>query len=92
MHLSEIWHSKKNDCRLSRTQVNGFEYTNKEKIDKIKRNGLTVFCQFLEATGLQNVRIYLLSTIATLFFGIFIKLCLELLWRRFKIIIHKSNK
>lgn len=71
---------------------NGFEYTNKEKIDKIKRNGLTVFCQFLEATGLQNVRIYLLSTIATLFFGIFIKLCLELLWRRFKIIIHKSNK
>ena len=22
MHLSEIWHSKKNDCRLSRTQVN----------------------------------------------------------------------
>ena len=21
MHLSEIWHSKKNDCRLSRTQV-----------------------------------------------------------------------
>ena len=22
MHMSEIWHSKKNDCRLSRTQVN----------------------------------------------------------------------
>ena len=22
MHLSDIWHSKKNDCRLSRTQVN----------------------------------------------------------------------
>ena len=22
MHLSEIWHSKKNDSRLSRTQVN----------------------------------------------------------------------
>ena len=22
MHLSEIWHSKKNDCCLSRTQVN----------------------------------------------------------------------
>ena len=21
MHMSEIWHSKKNDCRLSRTQV-----------------------------------------------------------------------
>ena len=21
MHLLEIWHSKKNDCRLSRTQV-----------------------------------------------------------------------
>lgn len=21
MHLSEIWHNKKNDCRLSRTQV-----------------------------------------------------------------------
>ena len=24
MHLSEIWHSKKNDSRLSRTQVNYF--------------------------------------------------------------------
>ena len=24
MHLSEIWHSKKNDSRLSRTQVNSF--------------------------------------------------------------------
>ena len=24
MHLSEIWHSKKNDCRLSRTQVNRY--------------------------------------------------------------------
>ena len=29
MHLSEIWHSKKNDCRLSRTQVNiDFHNTN----------------------------------------------------------------
>ena len=25
MHLSEIWHSKKNDCRLSRTQVIGLK-------------------------------------------------------------------
>ena len=24
MHLSETRHNKKNDCRLSRTQVNGF--------------------------------------------------------------------
>ena len=28
MHMSEIWHSKKNDCRLSRTQV----ITMKEKV------------------------------------------------------------
>ena len=27
MHLSEIWHSKKNDCRLSRTQVNRYGHT-----------------------------------------------------------------
>ena len=26
MHLSEIWHSKKNDCRLSRTQVKNSTY------------------------------------------------------------------
>ena len=26
MHLSEIWHSKKNDCRLSRTQVNNISW------------------------------------------------------------------
>ena len=28
MHLSEIWHSKKNDSRLSRTQVNSIEELN----------------------------------------------------------------
>ena len=27
MHLSEIWHSKKNDSRLSRTQVSSYLIT-----------------------------------------------------------------
>lgn len=36
MHLSEIWHSKKNDCRLSRTQVSIFEeyYNNQKYVDQ----------------------------------------------------------
>ena len=31
MHLSEIWHSKKNDCRLSRTQV----FTNSDNVKSV---------------------------------------------------------
>ena len=38
MHLSEIWHSKKNDCRLSRTQVITMESDNtiKNPVNSIK--------------------------------------------------------
>ena len=39
MHLSEIWHSKKNDCRLSRTQViTETPATKYVKLSKLYRN------------------------------------------------------
>lgn len=69
---------------------NGIEYTDANKIDMIKRNGITTYCQFLEAAGIQSIRIYLLSTIATLFFGIFVKLILEIIWRHFKCHINRK--
>ena len=39
MHLSEIRHSKKNDCRLSRTQVNRISPTNPKNLLFIDKNG-----------------------------------------------------
>ena len=41
MHMSEIWHSKKNDCRLSRTQVYTFP---KAWIQNLKLNNARVYC------------------------------------------------
>ena len=41
MHLSEIWHSKKNDCRLSRTQVKSIEEIDEKLriLNQVKRYG-----------------------------------------------------
>lgn len=61
----------------------GIIYTDKQKIKRIFYNGLELFCQFLETANVQSIRIYLLTTIATLFFGIFIKILIEIAWRRF---------
>lgn len=41
MHLSEIWHSKKNDCRLSRTQVNSKLLDLEPKITEEDINSMT---------------------------------------------------
>ena len=38
MHLSEIWHSKQNDSRLSRTQVNWIFYELEPQYDFVKGN------------------------------------------------------
>lgn len=57
MHLSEIWHSKKNDCRLSRTQViqiehNFFEGQRKTVSTKWRRRLVSDGC----TSGLSPVR------------------------------------
>ena len=51
--MSEIWHSKKNDCRLSRTQVNRISPTNPKNllfIDKTDNicNILAFFLQYIQ--------------------------------------------
>lgn len=57
----------------------GIEYSNKDKIRKILFDGeLKMFCQFHDTNGIQNTRIYLLTTIATLFFGVFMKLLYDI--------------
>ena len=37
MHLSEFWHSKKNDCRLSRTQVIIIIHNNSSKKNIVRQ-------------------------------------------------------
>lgn len=67
-----------------RESVSGIVYTDKTKISEIKKDGLSMYCQLLESSGLQTVRMYLISTIATFFLGVAIKLLLEILWRMLK--------
>ena len=68
MHLSEIWHSKKNDCRLSRIQVKRVPLTNKQK-------DIVNFCsvprtsrEILERAGVvyhtKNIAKYITSLVA----------------------------
>ena len=64
-------------------------YNDAEKISYIQSFGLKTYCQLLEASGLQSVRIYLLSAFATFFLGISLKILLEMLWRFCKKRIHK---
>lgn len=67
-----------------RESVSGIVYTDKTKISEINTSGLYMYCQLLESSGLQTVRMYLISTIATFFLGVAIKLLLEILWRMLK--------
>ena len=46
MHLSEIWHSKKNDCRLSRTQV--YSVILLDEIEKAHRKVFETLLQVLD--------------------------------------------
>lgn len=71
------------------TSYSGFTYHDPKKILTIQGGGLKVFCQLVEAGGLQSVRIYLLSAFATFFLGITLKILLEILWRLCKKKIHK---
>ena len=49
-------------------------YTNQNKIRHIMSNGgVRMYCQFMETSGVQSTRIYMLSTIATFLFGLFAK-------------------
>ena len=42
MHLSEIWHSKKNDSRLSRTQVMTFNVSKEAAKMRLQNEGLLI--------------------------------------------------
>lgn len=53
--------------------MSGIVYTDKEKIDKIRRRGLRLYCQFLDTATLQSVRIFMLTAFTSLFFTLFWK-------------------
>lgn len=60
------------------TNVSSIKFTNQNKLKLIeKQGGIKLYCQFLETSGIQSARIYILSTIATFFFGLFAKGLLE---------------
>lgn len=54
------------------------KFTDPKKIEEIFRGGeLRFYCQFLETCGVQSTRVYILSTVASFFFGLFAKGVLE---------------
>ena len=55
------------------TTVSGIIYTDNGKISEINRSGLQLYCQFLETSTLQSVRIFVLTAFASLFFTLFWK-------------------
>lgn len=60
--------------------LTGFCYTDSVKLRQIfKQNEFTFYCQYLEASNIQTVRTYLISTIATFFIGLFLRLLFGLL-------------
>ena len=71
MHQSKIWHSKKNDCRLSRTQVNiarliwdrYYEVSIKNLVDAIHNSEDKANLN----AALRIHRVYLLSVISDLY-------------------------
>lgn len=74
--------------------ISSIKYTNPDKIKQIIRQGeIKMYCQFLETTGVQSTRIYIISTLATFFFGLFAKGLLETnflrLFKRKKKLTHK---
>ena len=68
------------------TTVSGIIYTDKGKISEINRSGLQLYCQFLETSTLQSVRIFVLTAFASLFFTLFWKCVYNFVvtvkWRR----------
>lgn len=57
------------------TTLTGFIYTDPAKLRKIfSKDEFVFFCQYVEASNIQSVRTFLVSTIATFFFGLFLRL------------------
>lgn len=62
--------------------LSGIVYDDPAKLRKIfSRQELTFFCQFPETSNIQTVRTYLVSTIATFFLGVLLKLLFEIVCR-----------
>ena len=60
-------------------------YYDREKIQKICfQKGINMFCIFPDTEGIQDTRKYLLTTLASLMIGVFMKLLYEILESRFK--------
>ena len=70
------------------TTMSGIVYTNKNKIREIQICGLQLYCQFLETSTLQSVRIFVLTAFSSLFFTLFWKcvynFVVNVKWRRKK--------
>ena len=55
------------------TTASSIIYTDERKIGMIRRDGLQLYCQFLETSTLQSVRIFVFTAFASLFFTLFWK-------------------
>lgn len=64
------------------TTLTSICYTDSAKLREIfSRDELRFFCQFAETSNIQGVRTYLVSTIATFFFGVFLRLLFSIVCR-----------
>lgn len=68
------------DCTTS----TGIRYTDKDKLLHIESYGIKFYCQFLESSAVQSLRAYAVTTVATFFFTLFLKILLEVIWRKIK--------
>lgn len=74
------------------TTMSGFAYTDSKKIEQISFKGLKTYCQFVETSGIQSVRVYLLTAICSLFFTLFIKTLVKLIADCWGYWIMRQNK
>lgn len=74
------------------TTMSGFGYTDSKKIEQISFKGLKTYCQFVETSGIQSVRVYLLTAICSLFFTLFIKTLVKLIADCWGYWIMRQNK
>ena len=68
-----------------RIDYSSIYFTDKDKINQISHKGLKFYCESLETKNVQEIRIFLLSTIATFFFGYLMKILSELIGRLIRI-------
>lgn len=74
------------------TTMSGFGYTDSKKIEQISFKGLKTYCQFVETSGIQSVRVYLLTAICSLFFTLFVKTLVKLIADSWGHWIMRQNK